>query len=320
MFAWWGRAWCDPLVVARGGRGAGTGRRRLGRRACSVPSAAADSTTRRASRPGPPPGSTEEFGPQGQRHLVLYTSADGHSGRPGLAAPGAAGHRRPGRTAPRWPGLSVLRHRRPACVSTDRHATYVAIQLREGDATAKLADLAAIRPLLAAGGESRPRSAASIAFLDDANKQIESDIVRAEMISLPIVLILLILIFRGLVAARMPLLVGVRRHPRRVHRDPAAGPGHRRLGLRGQHHHDARPRHGIDYALFVVSRFREELAAGHDTAEAVRRTIATAGRTVVVSGLTVALALSSLLLFPRSSSVDGRTAGWRRCWSRCSPR
>jgi RND superfamily putative drug exporter len=54
----------------------------------------------------------------------------------------------------------------------------------------------------------------------------------------------------------------------------------------------------IDYALFVVSRFREELAAGHDTAEAIRRTISTAGRTVVVSGLTVALALSSLLLFP----------------------
>jgi uncharacterized membrane protein YdfJ with MMPL/SSD domain len=54
----------------------------------------------------------------------------------------------------------------------------------------------------------------------------------------------------------------------------------------------------IDYALFVVSRFREELAAGRSTAEAVGNTIRTAGRTVVVSGLTVALALSSLLLFP----------------------
>jgi RND superfamily putative drug exporter len=51
-------------------------------------------------------------------------------------------------------------------------------------------------------------------------------------------------------------------------------------------------------ALFVVSRFQEELAAGHDTATAMARTVATAGRTVIVSGLTVALALSSLLIFP----------------------
>jgi RND superfamily putative drug exporter len=54
----------------------------------------------------------------------------------------------------------------------------------------------------------------------------------------------------------------------------------------------------IDYALFVVSRFREELAAGHETPAAIERTMRTAGRTVVISGVTVALALSSLLLFP----------------------
>ena len=56
----------------------------------------------------------------------------------------------------------------------------------------------------------------------------------------------------------------------------------------------------VDYALFVVSRFREELAAGRGTCRpAIRHTIATAGRTVLVSGLTSSLALSSLLIFPQ---------------------
>jgi RND superfamily putative drug exporter len=68
----------------------------------------------------------------------------------------------------------------------------------------------------------------------------------------------------------------------------------------------------IDYALFVVSRFREELAAGRDTGAAVVRTVETAGRTVVVSGMTVALALAGLLLFPqmflRSMGFGGMAA------------
>jgi RND superfamily putative drug exporter len=56
---------------------------------------------------------------------------------------------------------------------------------------------------------------------------------------------------------------------------------------------------GIDYALFIVTRFREELARGRDPHEAVIRTVATAGRTVVFSGITVGIALSALLVFPQ---------------------
>ena len=55
---------------------------------------------------------------------------------------------------------------------------------------------------------------------------------------------------------------------------------------------------GIDYALLMVSRFREELAAGRDVADAVARTTATAGRTIAFSALTVAAALSAMLVFP----------------------
>ena len=55
---------------------------------------------------------------------------------------------------------------------------------------------------------------------------------------------------------------------------------------------------GIDYALFIVSRFREQLAAGDTVADAVARTVATAGRTIVFSAATVAAALAALLVFP----------------------
>jgi RND superfamily putative drug exporter len=54
----------------------------------------------------------------------------------------------------------------------------------------------------------------------------------------------------------------------------------------------------IDYGLFMVSRYREELAGGHDPHAAVVRTVATAGRTVAGSALTVAAALAALLVFP----------------------
>src|SRR5436305_2330945 len=56
----------------------------------------------------------------------------------------------------------------------------------------------------------------------------------------------------------------------------------------------------IDYSLFIVSRFREELRAGYEVREAVVRIMRTAGRTVAVSGMTVTLALASLLLFPQA--------------------
>jgi uncharacterized membrane protein YdfJ with MMPL/SSD domain len=68
----------------------------------------------------------------------------------------------------------------------------------------------------------------------------------------------------------------------------------------------------IDYALFVVFRFRDELAAGHDIRRTIATTMATAGRTVAVSGLILTLALASLLLFPqgilRSMAYGGMAA------------
>ncbi|GAA1377872.1 MMPL family transporter [Catellatospora chokoriensis] len=181
--------------------------------------------------------------------------------------------------------------------STDGHATYLAIQLRDGDENSKLDDLATLRDDLVADG-LRTEVGGLIPFLDDANTRINDDITKAELISLPILLVLLVFIFRGLVAAATPLFVGVlavlgafiavRLLAQVTDVSVFAVNIITMLGL-GM---------AIDYALFVVSRFREELAAGRSPADAVAHTLATAGRTVLVSGLTVALALASLLIFP----------------------
>ena len=126
---------------------------------------------------------------------------------------------------------------------------------------------------------------------------IEDDLKRAETIALPITLVLLVLVFGGLVAASLPLLVGALTvlgtflvltvinsftdvSIFALNLTTAMG-----LGL------------AIDYALFIISRYREELAAGWPVHDAVVRSVRTAGRTVVFSAATVAISLSSLLVF-----------------------
>ncbi|HSL73584.1 MAG TPA: MMPL family transporter [Ilumatobacteraceae bacterium] len=127
---------------------------------------------------------------------------------------------------------------------------------------------------------------------------IKGDLVRAELIAVPLTLLLLLFVFGGVVAAGLPVLVGgisvfgafmvlwgVTQFTNvsifSVNLVTALG-----LGL------------SIDYSLFVVSRFREERAAGRSVDDAVVRTVETAGRTVAFSAITVAISLSALLIFP----------------------
>ena len=129
--------------------------------------------------------------------------------------------------------------------------------------------------------------------------QISSDLARSEAIAIPLTIMLLLIVFGSLVAAGMPLLVGLASivgsffvlYLLTYATDVSVfalnlvtGLG---LGL------------GIDYSLLVVSRFREELASGRKVSTAVVRTVASAGRTVVFSGVTVALTLASMLFFPQ---------------------
>ncbi|MCX2179991.1 MMPL family transporter [Streptomyces sp. SKN60] len=128
---------------------------------------------------------------------------------------------------------------------------------------------------------------------------IQEDLLRAEMIALPITLVLLVMVFGSAVAAVLPLgigivaILGTNAVLRGIteftdvsvfaqNLTTALG-----LGL------------AIDYALFVVRRFREELAGGADTRTAVATTLRTAGRTVLFSALTVAVSLAAMLVFPQ---------------------
>src|SRR5262249_3198922 len=131
------------------------------------------------------------------------------------------------------------------------------------------------------------------------NSQVSADLERAEMITFPIVGVLLFVVFAGLVAAGLPLLIGgisilgafaILRlltgvtdiSVFAINVVTVLG-----LGL------------AIDYSLFIVTRYREELATtGGDSGRALERTLATAGRTVLFSGLTVSVSLLGLLLFP----------------------
>jgi RND superfamily putative drug exporter len=136
------------------------------------------------------------------------------------------------------------------------------------------------------------------AVFADVGHTIESDLLRAELIAIPLTLILLLLVFRGVIAASLPLFVGVIAilgtllslfllgsvtdvSIYAVNLTTALG-----LGL------------GIDYSLFMVSRVREELRNGLAPHDAVVRTMETAGRTILISALTVAVSLSALLVFP----------------------
>jgi RND superfamily putative drug exporter len=136
-----------------------------------------------------------------------------------------------------------------------------------------------------------------IAF-EQVGTQVSEDIARAELLAFPILFLLSLVVFRGFVAALLPLAVGASTillsflamrvvnsaiEPMSIYAlNLITGLG---LGL------------AIDYSLFMVSRFREELEAGRETAEALRVTMATAGRTVLFSAVTVAAALASLMVF-----------------------
>lgn len=127
---------------------------------------------------------------------------------------------------------------------------------------------------------------------------IEKDLLRAESIAIPITLIVLLFVFGSLVAASLPLVIGglavlgsfavlqvitTFTDVSIFALNLATGLG---LGL------------AIDYSLLVVSRYREELAEGYSVEDAVLRTVLTAGRTVIFSGITVAVSLMALLIFP----------------------
>src|SRR5207245_121079 len=141
------------------------------------------------------------------------------------------------------------------------------------------------------------------------NTTLETDLQRAEYVSLPVTLILLVLIFAGLVAAGLPMGVGVL--------TILGGIGGtfflNRFTDVSQYALNIVTLIGlgvsIDYSLFIVNRFRDELASGESRQQAVATTMATAGRAITFSGLTVAVGLSAMLFFQGTFMASMGAAG-----------
>ncbi len=187
----------------------------------------------------------------------------------------------------------------PDFVSTDRHATFAAVSLKNRDDTIAMSKYAAMRDTVKGTGYT-VQIGGQNGLGSDLNEQVKKSIARAEMLSAPVLLILLTIVFGSIAAATLPLAVGL-------------------MAIMGSFislHVISMVTHvsvfavnivtilglglAIDYGLFMVSRFREELHRGAAVPDAVTTTMATAGRTVAVSAVTVAVSLAGLLIFPQT--------------------
>ena len=196
------------------------------------------------------------------------------------------------------PGVAIVRTPADAgraLVARDGTSALVTATLRasadEGDVVARATHRLDGVPGVTLGG--------SAVAGEQVGDQVNSDLGRAELLAFPLLALLAFVFFRGGRAAALPLMVGLLAvvcsflvirlidgvYGLSVYSlNVIFGLG---LGL------------AIDYALFLVSRLREELGAGRDVHDAIRVAMSTAGRTVVFSALTVAAAMLSLVVFPQ---------------------
>jgi RND superfamily putative drug exporter len=185
----------------------------------------------------------------------------------------------------------------PLFTGAGGHETYAVLRLAGGTDAAQMKTYQAISGKLGVPGLTE-QVGGQIPTELAINDQVKADIGRAEGISMPVLLILLLVIFGSLAAASLPLAIGA-------------------IGILGSFAALRLLTLGtdvsiysinittilglglaIDYGLFMVARFREELRSQPSVEDALARTVSTAGRTVAVSGVTVAVALASLMLFP----------------------
>ncbi|MFJ2582677.1 MMPL family transporter [Kitasatospora aureofaciens] len=190
--------------------------------------------------------------------------------------------------------------------SADGHASLVTVRMAD-TSTGVQAD--AVTQRLAAlngAGGAHATVGGDLVLQQEVKKQTEQDTRFGEIVTLPLTLVVMVLVFGGLAAASLPVIGAVASvggallamfgFSRIMDIDTSVLPIATVLGLGLS----------IDYALLMVNRFREERGHGAGIAAAVERTAATAGRTVAFSGLTVAVALSGLFVF--TSPVLGAVA------------
>jgi uncharacterized membrane protein YdfJ with MMPL/SSD domain len=259
------------------------------------------------------PHAFRDPGSEATRAERLVESATGAEPRPGVLALVAAPSTSPSvasaaRTLAAVPGVAAVVMPRPGrdrgLVSRDGRSSGVAATLRSG------ADSEDVVERITAAFDDRPdvRLGGPAVAAQQLNEQAGDDLRSSELLAFPLLALLAFVIFRG-VAAVLPLLVGVSSvlftlvALRAVNEvlplsgfslNLVLGAG---LGL------------AIDYSLLFVSRFREERAGGAPASQAIQATVATAGRTVLFSGITVAAAMSCLAVFPQRFLVSMAIGG-----------
>jgi RND superfamily putative drug exporter len=240
------------------------------------------------------------FGTRNPNLVLLVTAKDGSVDSATAAAAGAALTRELGAEAGITQAVSywTLGSPPPLRSNDGSQALVLATIGGDDDQVAEIIEDLSPRYTRPGGAEISVAVGGFAEVFRQVSIQIEHDLVRAEMISLPIILILLVLVFGSVVAASLPLGIGAlavigtflvlrvlasftQVSIFALNLTTAMG-----MGL------------AIDYSLFVVSRYREELRAGLAPADAIVRTVRTAGRTVIFSSLTVAVSLAAMLVFP----------------------
>jgi len=240
----------------------------------------------------------DEFGTGDPNLVLLVTAKGGRVDDPAVAAAGEALTRRLAAEPDLAQVVSYWATGAPALKSTDGSQALVLGRIT-GDDEGLDERAAALTGAYARDDATlRVQVGGQAQVFREVGEQVESDLARAESIAVPITLLLLVLVFASAVAGALPLAVGgfaivgtllVLRVLAEVtdvsiyalNLTTALG-----LGL------------AIDYSLFIVSRYREELRAGREPADALVVTMGTAGRTVLFSAATVAVSLLALLVFP----------------------
>jgi RND superfamily putative drug exporter len=242
----------------------------------------------------------DQFAASGPDLVVVATTRDGS---PAVSPEAAAAGEQLAAALAAEPGVtdvvSYWQVKAPGLLSQDGSSALITATLAGTDDERQDLAGAIAEDLNGTTGPLEVRVGGRSAVFDAVGSTIEKDLARAESFAIPLTFVLLLFVFGSLVASGLPLIIGaisvlgsffvlwvltLFTEVSVFSVNLVTGLG---LGL------------AIDYALLMTTRFREELADGYTVDTAVQRTIRTAGRTVVFSGLTVAVALSSLLVFPQ---------------------
>lgn len=239
----------------------------------------------------------ERFGVD-RTHLILVLRAGTDIGSPRTAAAGTAYTERVAGTPAVASAESFWTTGDPLLRSDDRRSAVVMVRLDGDDDQAQRTAKRIVPELIGAQGPFEVSVTGEAQTNGELQRQSDRDLARAELFAAPVILLILLLVFRTVVAALLPFLVGVigvvltlailRAVSEftdvsifALNLTTALG-----LGL------------AIDYSLFMLMRFREETEGGRSAHDAAVTAVRTAGRTVFFSSLTVALCLSALLVFP----------------------